>query len=222
MKHIEYMLMILLTVILSSCAPIHIRPVFINPTPLAVYHKKDVLVSAGVGAVGNAVAGNLEFQKVLDKNNGVDLGTMVNLYSSKSEGLSSNEVYGFVRKWLKEETRENPYANLYLGLKLAKSDFEKVVEGYNYLYSAGIDAGLSLGVFRKNFNLAFVLRAGAGVTEPAGSYYYGGLSPQTVFFVDKNLGVNLELNFLFGVGQTKGAGIIAFPQLARLSLVYRF
>ena len=205
--------------LLTSCA-IRILPTLVNPVPSAVYHKNKPLVSL---TASYASVGNLEYQKSLNEN--LDVGGII--YGARSsdtdiEKLESNiNLYGFVRQWFKSEGRKNPWGNVHLGCQLSYSKFSD--PDIDSLISTHIDLAFMPGIYRKNFNLGLALRGGAGATYPIGYYIFLGAALESNFFVGKNLGLGLGMDYTFGAGGIKDvAPILAVPQIFKLSLLYRF
>lgn len=206
--------------LLTSCAPIKIKPTFVNPLPSPVYHKDKPLVSVGTSYTS---AANLEYQTFLDEN--LDAGCIIygarKTSESETETLDSNfNFYGFIRQWFKSETRKNPWGNTHIGCQFSYSKFKD----FNDIISGHMDFGFMPGIYRKNFNLGLALRGGAGVTFPFGYYVFLGAALENNFFISKNLGLSWGIDYTFGAGgiEEKGVAILAVPQLFRLSLLYRF
>lgn len=215
--NLRHFFLILCMPLLTSCA-IKILPTFVNPVPSAVYHKNKPLVSL----TAYPPVGNLEYQKSLNEN--LDVGGIIyGAWSSDTDTeLESNiNLYGFVRQWFKSEGMENPWGNVHLGCQLSYSKFSD--PDIDSLISTHIDLAFMPGIYRKNFNLGLALRGGVGATYPIGYYIFLGAALESNFFVSKNLGLGLGIDFTFGPGVVQNiAPILAVPQIFKLSLLYRF
>lgn len=222
-----YKILLIKTLFLLGCAPIKIRPVYLNPSPTAVYHK-DYLVSFGVSPNSDQASWvTAEFQTWLNKNQDVDGGLLAHSYlysgSGAEDDITSLNMFGFVRKWVTLKGRKNPLFNVYGGIQLSYNNYEEVINNKNFLTCGHIETGIVFGLYREKINLSLPLKMGAGVTYPNGYYIFMGPGLQFNFFPIKNLGVNLETNLNLGFGSIEdGAAIVAVPHFFKLSCVYKW
>ncbi len=225
MKNFLIKFTLISTLFIFSCAPIKIRPVFLNPPPTAVYHKKAIGEISISAPEGHSYWLTAEYQTWLNKKQEFDGGVITHYYNyyGSRDTISSGNIFGFVRKWVTLIDRKNPLFNVYGGVQVSYNEYGEIINNKNFLFCSHLETGIVFGLYREKINLSLPLRLGYGVTYPKGYYLFMGPGLQCNLFIIKNLGLNFEVNYSLGVGSTEeDVAVLAVPQFLRLSIVYRW
>ncbi|MGC8823186.1 MAG: hypothetical protein ACP5PZ_01140 [Bacteroidales bacterium] len=105
-------LIVLILVGLNACVPI--RPLYISPSPSAIFHKDDGIVGGGtimpITEPNEAIWLSGEYLTWKNKNALTDMGVVPHFVGSES--VNSGNVFFYLRKWFMSSSAENPWGNI--------------------------------------------------------------------------------------------------------------